>query len=84
MNFEVYTTALVPKAEQETVINYDGKTNEWMIFTNNPDHIRDWKGVIVPSDNYRNSKGFDRETGRVVEIEGKIKSNVEVSEMLQV
>lgn len=66
-------TTTTPQEEQETIITYDRKLDEWSLYTDAPKHARKWQERIVPEREIYNAS-----TNQLIGIEGKIKGSVSI------
>ncbi|MGM7556961.1 hypothetical protein [Aerococcus christensenii] len=66
-------TATTPQEEQETIITYDRKLDEWNLYTDVPKHARKWQERIIPE-----REIYNKSTNQLIGIEGKIKGSVSI------
>lgn len=66
-------TTTTPQEEQETIITYDRKLDEWNLYTDVPKHARKWRERIIPE-----REIYNESTNQLIGIEGKIKGNVSI------
>lgn len=67
-------TATTPQEEQETIITYDRKLDEWNLYTDVPKHARKWQERIIPE-----REIYNKSTNQLIGIEGKIKGSVSIN-----
>lgn len=71
--FKIIKRKTSPREEQETIIQYDVDTKEWLFYTSYPVHARKWEDYIIPSSNFGNNiKVYNEDTDNIIEISGKI------------
>lgn len=66
-------TTTTPQEEQETIITYDRKLDEWNLYTDVPKHARKWQERIIPE-----REIYNESTNQLIGIEGKIKGSVSI------